>query len=92
MYEAPLVGLHIVKSFVNVYNYQQVNYDNNLTSSSDLLTVDDTLFCLHSHPPDNALPLYLGHFQFTDVCKSEVLCIVVTYRLIFSTRDEILSL
>ena len=32
---------------------------------SDLATVDKCLFHV-GHPPDNALPLYFGHFQFNN--------------------------
>ena len=32
---------------------------------SDLASVDKCLFRV-GHPPDNALPLYFGHFQFNN--------------------------
>ena len=46
-----------------------------------LTVIDETLFCSHSSP-ENALPLFLRHFQFTDNCGSEVNLIYCTMRLL----------
>ena len=39
---------------------------------ADLTIIDETLFCSHSSPEDNDLPLFLGHFQFTDNSGNKV--------------------
>ena len=46
---------------------------------SDLVVIDETLFS-SSLPPDGALPLYLGHFQFDYNSEKEVpvtLCFII---------------
>ena len=39
--------------------------------TSDLVMIDEKLFSSGTCPVD-ALPLYLGHFQYTETCDKEV--------------------
>ena len=75
------------------FNFQHINDISPVLS--DLVTIDEVLFC-SNHPPADALPLYLRHFQFKEYSDSKVsnrlsffvcMCITVTYFLLLAKRN-----